>query len=87
MVHDGPYRFRATRIFGGPYRARSGGWCWNYNYRAQQKPGVMDTYRAFACQTRDGRWIAYKNRSESPAGRRTGSNVEDLQDFIQKILQ
>ena len=87
IVHDGPYRFRVSRIYGGPYRSRWGGWCWNYVYRAEQKPGVMNDYRAFACQRRDGRWVAYKNQSESPAGRRTRSNVGNLQDFIQQILQ
>ena len=78
VVHDGPYRFRATRIFGGPYRSRWGGWCWNYNYRAQQKPGVMNTYRAFACQARDGRWIAYKNSGEAPLARSRSSGPGDL---------
>ena len=39
IVHDGPYRFRVSRIYGGPYRSRWGGWCWNYVYRAEQKPG------------------------------------------------
>ncbi|MDE0388416.1 MAG: hypothetical protein OXI75_06945 [Rhodospirillales bacterium] len=85
IVHDGPYRFRATRIFGGPYRARNGGWCWNYNYRAEQKPGVMNTYRAFACQARDGRWVAYKNRGEAPVG--PDPNQARMRQFIQQMLK
>ena len=86
VVYDGPYRFRAERIFGGFYRTPWGGYCWNYNYRAEQRPGVMNMYRAFACQDRRGRWIAYKNQRESPAGRINRSQV-NLQRLIQQMLR
>ncbi len=87
VVHDGPYRWEVDGIVGGFYRTPRGGYCWNYRYRSW--PAGAKNYRlnyAFACQNRSGRWVAYKNQRESPAGSTNRSHV-NLQRLMQQMLR
>ena len=47
----------------------------------------MNDYRAFACQRRDGRWVAFKNQRESPAARGGSTSQENLQRLINQMLR
>lgn len=68
VVYDVQYRWRVSNIFGGFYRTPRGGYCWNFKYHTPRADSSAPRVNyAFACQHRDGRWHAFKNREESPA--------------------
>lgn len=68
LVHDAHYRWRVSNIFGGPYRSRWGGWCWNFRYETPREGTTAPRVNyAFACQHHNGNWYAFKDRWESPA--------------------
>ena len=68
VVHDAQYRWRVHNVFGGPYRSRWGGYCWNFKYNTPREGTTAPRVNyAFACQHRNGNWYAFKDRWESPA--------------------
>ena len=89
-VHDAHYLWTVTGILGAPYQSRWGGVCWNFKYETRREDQVrvraMAVHYAFACQHRDGRWYAFKNRAESPA-RDGAPGRGNLQRLIQQMLR